>query len=183
MHVDFFKTFLFCHFQKRKKVRDVRMHPARRKQTVKMQVLSVVLRAVHRVIEFGIFEKFTVLDIFRDSRKFLVDDPARAHVEMADFAVSHLSVGKTDRKSARAQKRGRIFLHKRFDVGTAFHFNGVTLLFVADSVTVHNDDHIWFIHNSFSEIFFHALFYPISGGKASICTARGPTKKNFSPSF
>src|SRR5205807_3122368 len=42
-------------------------------------------------------------DGFIDAGKVLKNDPARAQVEMADFRVAHLAIGKSDIGAARAK--------------------------------------------------------------------------------
>ena len=62
--------------------------------------------------EGGVFEEFAVLDLFRDLGEVLIDDAARAHVEVADFGVAHLTVGQADGAAARAERRGGVLLLK-----------------------------------------------------------------------
>ena len=46
-------------------------------------------------------------DAVRDSNQILHHDPARAEVQVADFAVPHLAVGEADRRAARLEERLR----------------------------------------------------------------------------
>ena len=52
--------------------------------------------------------EFAVGDRLVDPRQILVNDPARAEIQVADFGVAHLAFGQTDIRPARAQLARRI---------------------------------------------------------------------------
>src|SRR5271166_1545767 len=54
--------------------------------------------------QHGIGEEAAVVDGLVDARDALIDDAARAEIEMADFAVALLPRGKTDSLAARADR-------------------------------------------------------------------------------
>jgi hypothetical protein len=63
--------------------------------------------------ELILFEKVAVLNGFRDTRQFLVNDPAGADVQVADLRISHLPVRKADRHSRGQNTCVRILLFER----------------------------------------------------------------------
>src|SRR5690606_8116629 len=59
-------------------------------------------------------EKLSLPDFFRDAGEILVNDPARSHRHVADFAVSHHTLGKTDGLSMGEELGVGILLEKLF---------------------------------------------------------------------
>ena len=63
---------------------------------------SACVSPVHRSIDAasaGTLEQFAVPDALVDPGEVLVDDPAGAHVHVADFGISHLTGREADRLS------------------------------------------------------------------------------------
>src|SRR6516164_5321358 len=63
--------------------------------------------------------QFAVLDRFVDPGKVLIDDTARAEIQMADLGISHLTIGETDIHTAGAQAAAgvglvQIIVERRF---------------------------------------------------------------------
>ena len=61
-----------------------------REQADEVQRVLPVDAAIHRRREHGALEQLAVPDALVDAREVLVDDPAGAHVHVADLGVAHL---------------------------------------------------------------------------------------------
>ena len=85
-----------------------------------MQFFAVIFSGVHCLYECGIFKEVAVLNGFGDFRQILIDYSARAYIKMTDFAVAHLSVGKSDAESACAESGRRVVCYK-----TVYYFTAV----------------------------------------------------------
>ena len=117
----------------------VAVNAAGRQKSEQMEFFPVIFRAVHSFDKLGIFEKVSVLNSFRYSRKILINYSARTHIEVTDFAVAHLPVRETYAKSACAESCGRIFFHKTFDYAFVRDLYRVALFIGIKPVTVHNE--------------------------------------------
>ncbi len=92
---------------------------------------------------------------------------------MSHFGIAHLSVGKSDRKSARAQRRGGVFFAQCGYVGTAVHKHGVAFFDGVESVSVHDDQCIGCLHNCFTSVVHSSLLYNRFSDLASMRAAEG----------
>jgi hypothetical protein len=63
---------------------------------------AVAPRARESFLRDGIAAKFAFRDRLINSSKILINDPARAQIEMTYFRVPHLSFGKANIETARA---------------------------------------------------------------------------------
>ena len=88
------------------------MYAAVRCQTHDMQFLAVLLCSPVRRYDFRIGAYATVFDSAVDLHQVLIDHAAGAYVQVADFRVTHLSIGQTHILAAGLQLRVRIILHQ-----------------------------------------------------------------------
>ena len=103
-----------------------------------MEFFTVVFCVVHRLDKRVIFKKIAVGYCFRYFREVLINDSARSHIEMSDFAVAHLTVGQTDAHTACAERRRGVLVDKRVYVFASVNGNSVSSACGSKSVTVHN---------------------------------------------
>jgi hypothetical protein len=89
-------TVLLGHLQKRIEVGLIRVHPAVGKQAEKVQAASARTCILHRSKQRGVREEIAILDHQLDACTVHVDDAAGADVEVANFAVAHLSLGQAN---------------------------------------------------------------------------------------
>ena len=151
VHEHVFQSPSLCHLQKGIQVGDVAVHAAVGEQPVKVQLFAVLLCVIHGLYKGGIFKKVAVRYGFGYPRQILVNYPARAHVQVADFAVAHLPVGQAHRKPARAKGGGGVFFCKRFNVLAAVKLDGVAGARGRQPVAVHNDYSVrFFCHKNSS---------------------------------
>src|SRR5437870_12253178 len=90
----------------------MRVHTAIREQAEKMQPSAAGTRMLHGSQQHRIAEKLAILDHHIDLSDVHVNDAASADVEMAHFAVAHLSVGQADITSGCASEGVGIFTQK-----------------------------------------------------------------------
>src|SRR5690606_10243232 len=69
-----------------------------------------------------------VFDRLADARDVLVDDPSRAQVEVAHFAVAHLAAGQADRDARGVHPGARALLPEPVPVRGAGGVDGVVVL-------------------------------------------------------
>ena len=111
-----------------------------------VQLLSV-FGVLHRLQQGGIGKEIAVLDGFGDLGEVLIDDAPRAHVEVSDFGVAHLPVGKPDGEPARAQRGGGVCGAVCGHVLAAVQRDGVALARRRKPVAVHDDDRVRCLHD------------------------------------
>ena len=86
-------------------------------------------------------------DGFVDSREVLKDDAPGAEIQMADFGIAHLAVGKSDIGAARAKFAARIIVIKPIVKRRAREKRGVSVFFCLgfavgiNTPAVANDQH------------------------------------------
>ena len=147
--VDVVQPAALRHLDQREQVGDVAVHAAVGDKPHHMQLFAVPLGVVHRLDERGIGEKVAVLDRLGDAGEFLIDDPAGTDIEVTDLAVAHLSFGKTDRKPARLEPSGGIFVLHRDHSRRSLGRDRVVGTVRSDAVAVHNDKSCEFHKNLF----------------------------------
>ena len=103
MHRHFGQTFALRHVEQAEEVRDVAVHAAVADQTEQVQARIVREHMVHRLVQLRIFKEGTVFDRICDQRQILIDDAAGTDIEVADFAVAHLSLRQADSLAAAQQ--------------------------------------------------------------------------------
>ena len=96
---------------------------------------------LHGFDEHWVLKEFAVLNHEIDARDIHVHDPAGTHVEMANFAVAHLSFGQTDKGPAGMNERIGIFAQQAVIGGLASESDGVGLGFGAVAPSVENDEY------------------------------------------
>ena len=147
MHVRFRHAFAFSELQERVEMGNMAVHPAVGQQPVKMQFSAARLCAAHGREQGFILKKCPVLDFLRDAGQLLIDDPARADVQMPHFGVAHLPVRQADVSARGAELRMGIFLPELFNIRAALDGDGVALPIGIDPVSVHNQNTIRSRHN------------------------------------
>ena len=85
-------------------------------------------------------EKFSVLNHQVDARNIHVDNAARAHIEMSNFAISHLPFGQSNERAAGMDQRIGIFAQHAVIRRLARERDGVGLGFGAVSPAVEDDE-------------------------------------------
>ena len=91
----------------------VAVDAAVRDEADEMKRAAPVAAPVHRVDERFVVEEIAVPDALVDPREVLVDDPAGAHVHVADLGVSHLAGRQADRFAGGDQLRMRVACEQR----------------------------------------------------------------------
>ena len=129
MDVHVFKPFFFRHFHKRVKVFGVAVHAAGGNKPPQVQFFAVLFHVAHYAQQFGVFKKFAVADFFRDFGKILIHDSARADIEVPDFGIAHLPVGKPHGHTACAQRGRGVFFFQFGYVFASVGIHGVALVF------------------------------------------------------
>ena len=129
---------LLCHFHQSVQVGVVRVHAAVGHESHYVQFFAVRLGAFHSLYKGGIGEEIAVLNGLGNARKFLVDNSARADVEVSHLAVAHLTVGQTHGKAAGVE-HGCGIVRKQFKhVGRRFGRYGVEGRKMIYTVAIHN---------------------------------------------
>ncbi len=124
------------------------MHPAIAQQAEKMQIARAA--AFHRLDKQRLHEKLLVRNHQIDARDVHVNDPARAHVHVAHFAVAHLSLRQANiRTGSVDQCVGKIF-EQAVVIGFASESNRVARGFSAVTPSIEHSQHNRFrsfLHN------------------------------------
>ena len=87
-----------------------------------------------------VLEELAVADALVDAGEVLVDDPAGAHVHVADFGVAHLAGRQADRLARRDRAALRIPRQQRVVDGRARQRDGVVGRIRADAPAVEDDE-------------------------------------------
>ena len=95
----------------------------------------------HARDERRILEERSVADRFADAHEVLHHDAAGAEVQVSDFAVAHLSLGKPDRAAGRLEQRPRVSRDERVPGRGVRQRDGVALALGAISPAVEHDEH------------------------------------------
>ena len=96
-----------------------------------MECGIVLLAVVYRFHQRFVLKECSVLDLLGDTCKFLIHDAACAHVQVAHFGVTHLSVGKSDSHAASISFYKRALCHQLVDNRCVGLRNRVMLLDIA----------------------------------------------------
>ena len=99
---------------------------------MKCSACCAVGAAIHRRRKHGALEQLAVADALVDAREVLVDDPAGAHVHVADLGVAHLPGRQSDRLAGRDQLRMRVALQQRVVDRRARQRDGVVFFLRAE---------------------------------------------------
>ena len=107
------------------KMADVAMYAAAAQQTDQMQIVLAVGDVVQTRVQRRMLEETAVLDGDIDAHNVLVDNAARAQVEMSDFGVAHLPFWQADRTPRCVENRAFIGAQPVVVVGGIGLDNGV----------------------------------------------------------
>src|SRR6202046_925281 len=154
--------FIFArHLQEREEMIDVRMDAAVADKAEKVELTRAT--AFHGFEKQRLARKFAVGDELIDSRAVHVNDAAGPDIQVADFAVAHLSDGKTDSGTGRLDERIGKVLQDAVVVGLARESDGIAFGFgaVAPAVEDGEDDRFWALG--------HGRFCPRVEGSAIVC--------------
>ena len=119
----------------------IRVHAAIGKQSEEMQPAATGARILHGREQNGVRKEFAILNHQLDAGTVHVHDASGTDVEMADFAVAHLSVGQADVVAAGLNQRVGIFAQQAVVVGLAGQGDGVGFGLGAVAPAVENDQH------------------------------------------
>ena len=111
VYINFLKTFSLSHLKKCIEMCVVAVYTTIGKKSHKMNSRIIVLCILHCCKKCFIPEEITIVDLFCDSGKLLIYDTACAHIHMTYLRVTHLSVRKTNCKSAGISFYEWIFCH------------------------------------------------------------------------
>ena len=147
MDDDVLHALALRHFQQRVDVRDVAVHAAVRDEPEEVQCGAFAGRLLHRREQGFIFKEAAVFDILRDAGQILVDDPAGAHVHVADFRIAHLAVRKAHMQAARLPLYEGIVFHETVQDRGLRRLHGVALYLLGQAETVHDHQHRGSFHS------------------------------------
>src|SRR5437588_12484519 len=128
----------------------IRVHASVREQAKEVQFPSAGARILHSLQQNGMLKEFAVLNHQFDARRIHVDDSSGADVQVANFAISHLSFRQSHERPASLNKRVGIFTQQavinwftgqRDRVG--FSFGSIT-----PAVEDDEDEWLWMSHLS-----------------------------------
>ncbi len=139
MDVDVAKALALGHVDEREQVGNVAVNAAVGEQAHQVQLAAVFLGLAAGVHKFGHLEEVAVLDGLGDAGQLLIDDAARADVEVAHLGVAHLSLGQAHIHAGGADDGVGIFGLERVDDGRAGLTDGVALAFRALAKAVQYD--------------------------------------------
>ena len=117
----------------------VRMHAAVADQADQVQLASAA--ALHGFEKQRLAEKFAAGDELIDARDVHLHDAARADIQVAHFAIAHLSFGQSDEGTGGMDQRVGKFLEQAVVVGLAREGDGVALGFGAVAPAVEDGEH------------------------------------------
>ena len=132
-------TALLRHFQERVQVLLMAVDAAVGQKTDQMEC-ALRTHAIHRLDQHRVGKQRAVLDGAVDAHDVLVHDASRSEIEVADFAVAHLTVGKTDPRTRGFDQRVRIFLPQPVDHRRFGQTNRVGVAPFAPTPTIHDDE-------------------------------------------
>ena len=139
MYVYIVQTFFLRHFDYGKKMFEMGMYPSVAQKSVSMEFFTVFQSAVHCVEQNFVGKEISVFNGFGNSGKLLINHATRSHIEMSDFAVSHLTVGKSYVHTRSAQLGVRIFFDKGVEILYSGSLYGVTVRGMIDTESVKYD--------------------------------------------
>ena len=137
------RDFIFAgHAQQRVEVFDVRVHPAIAEEAEKMELAGAA--AFHGFEEQWLAREFAAGDELVNPRDVHLHDAPRADIQVAHFAVAHLSFGQADGGAGSLNQRVGKFLEQAVVVRLARERDGVAFGFGAIAPTVEDGENDWF---------------------------------------
>ena len=175
VHVHLFDVPALRHFEQSVEVRVHGVHAAVGQQADEVQRAARLFAVIHRRDELGVLEKLPVLYRLVDGGDVLVNDPARADVEVSHLAVAHLTGGKSDREAARFDESVRVSCHEAVEVGGACGDDRVAPCFGTVAEAVHNDNSVGFhiFHVLWVKLFSAVIVPPYARKSQSIAITLG----------
>ena len=120
-------------------MRLLRVHTAIGDQSEKMQAAVTGPSVLHGVKQHGMLKELAVLDHQVDTSDVHVNDAACTDIQMADFAIAHLSLGEADEGPAGVDQRIGILAQQPVVRRLARERNSVGFGFSAVSPAVEDD--------------------------------------------
>ena len=149
MHIHVVETLRLGKIDKRLAVIDMRVNTAVTHQAHDVQLAVVLLDVLHCAEKCRVCKEIAVRDTLGDTSKFLINNATCAHIEMADFAVAHLTFGQTYRQTACVKRCCRIVGHQVMHIRTALHAYCVSLCLLGQTIAVHDDKSCnFFVHKN-----------------------------------
>ena len=90
-----------------------------------MTGFAVLLQGINQLQQYGIFVYGAVFDGGINAGQILHDNTAGTEIHVADFGISHLSFGQTDRQPGSFNKASRIIFYNTVPVRCMAVFNGI----------------------------------------------------------
>ena len=115
------------------------VHAAVADQAHQVHALAGFPGRIHGMDQRRFLKERSVLNVLGDAGQLLIDDAARADVEVADLAVAHLAVGQAHVHAAGADLGMRIAGHERIQPGRALLIDRIALMSGIDAEAVHDD--------------------------------------------
>ena len=142
VHVDVRDLVFPRHAQERKEVLDVRMNSAVAQETDEVQLPAA--RAIHRVDQKRLAEKLAARDELVDACDVHLNDAASAHIQVANFAVAHLSFGQAHMRPGGVNQGVRKILQQAVVIRLARKSDGVALRPGMVAPAVEHGEHDWY---------------------------------------
>ena len=140
MHEHTINSLFLGHFQERVEMLLSRMHAAVGDQPKEMQLAAAGARILHRFDKNRLREKLAILDHQVDARDLHVNDASGAHIQMADFAIAHLSFRQPDKRPAGMNQRIRILAQQPVICRLACQCDRIGLGFGSVSPAIEDDE-------------------------------------------
>ena len=148
VYIHLFQAFSLCHLKQAVKMCIVAVNTAVGKQAHKVNGGIVIPCILHGSQQRFVLKEVAVFDLFRDSCKLLVDDPAGTHIQMSDLRVSHLTVRKAYSQSAGVSFYKRIIFHQGIDHRSVCLINSVCLMSFVKAKAVKDHKYSRFLAHS-----------------------------------
>ena len=111
MYINFLKSLSFSHLKQCIEMSIVAVYTTIGKKSHEVNSGIIIFCILHCCKKCFVLEEITIVDLFCDSGKLLIYDTACAHIHMTYLRVTHLSVRKTNCKSAGISFYEWIFCH------------------------------------------------------------------------
>ena len=130
------KSVLLAHLKNGVQVSNVAVNAAVGQKSVNVQIGILHFTVVDRFEDLGILKEYSVLDLLGDPCKFLINDPAGAHIHVTDLGIAHLPVRESYRHTAGISLYKRNTLHKPADDRSICHGNSVSFGIVVKAIAI-----------------------------------------------
>ncbi len=106
------------------------------KQAAEMQCGIIFPTMLHSRQKLRVFIEIPVLNGFRDAGQFLINNTARADIQVADLGIAHLALRQADSAAAGVAFYAGVFFQYPVQHRGICLFNGVAVCFIIDAEAV-----------------------------------------------